>query len=104
MWTAFWNLDPANVAIEFHDPGNVFLISSLTLVMLVGLWHALRSTREAALPFLLLLIFYPLVFYLTHAKIRYRHIIEPEIVILAALGAKSLVSELLRGSLQFPLQ
>jgi hypothetical protein len=69
----------------------------MTVVMLIGLWQALRNAREAAIPYLLLLLFYPLVFYLTHPEIRYRHIIEPEIIILAALGMRFMVSELLRG-------
>ena len=51
---------------------------------------ALRSSREAVLPFVLVLAFYPVVFYLTHPTIRYRHIIDPEVVILAALGLRSL--------------
>jgi dolichyl-phosphate-mannose-protein mannosyltransferase len=51
---------------------------------------AFRSSREAVLPFVLVLAFYPVVFYLTHPTIRYRHIIDPEVVILAALGLRSL--------------
>jgi hypothetical protein len=97
MWTAFWNLDPANLEIEFHNPANVYLTVSMTVVMLIGLWQALRNARRAALPYLLLLLFYPLVFYLTHPEIRYRHIVEPQIIILAALGLKFMVSELLRN-------
>ncbi|MGB2887484.1 MAG: glycosyltransferase family 39 protein [Candidatus Acidiferrales bacterium] len=97
LWTAFWNLDPRNLEIELHNPANVYAIVSMTMVMLMGLWQALRSAREAVLPYLLVLVFYPLLFYLTHPEIRYRHMIEPEIVILAALGARFLVLELLRG-------
>jgi 4-amino-4-deoxy-L-arabinose transferase-like glycosyltransferase len=97
MWTAFWNLDPNNLEIEFHNPANVYLTVSLTVVMLIGLWQALRTAREKTLPYLLLLLFYPLVFYLTHPEIRYRHIIEPEMIILAALGMRFIISELLRG-------
>jgi hypothetical protein len=97
MWTAFWNLDPNNLEIEFHNPANVYLTVSLTVVMLIGLWQALRTAREAALPYLLLLLFYPLVFYLTHPEIRYRHVIEPEMIILAALGVRFIIAELLRG-------
>jgi Dolichyl-phosphate-mannose-protein mannosyltransferase len=55
------------------------------------IFPAFRSSREAVLPFLLVLAFYPVVFYLTHPTIRYRHIIDPEVVILAALGLRSLL-------------
>lgn len=93
LWTGFWNMDPSNVQDEFHGFANVFLTASVTLAMLLGLWRALSTARQAALPFVLVLVFYPLVFYLTHPTIRYRHVIDPEIFILAALGVKSLLSK-----------
>jgi hypothetical protein len=92
-WTAFWNLDPRNLEIELHDPANVFLTVPLTVLMLVGLWQALRNAREATFPYVLILVFYPLLFYLTDAEIRYRHLMDPEIVILAAMGVRFLFLE-----------
>ncbi len=91
MWTAFWNLDPSNLDVELHYPGNVFLTVALTVLMLVGLWQAFRISRGATLPYLLVLAVYPLIFYFTHPEIRYRHLIDPEIIILAALGARFLL-------------
>jgi hypothetical protein len=91
MWTAFWNLDPSNLDVELHYPGNVFLTVASTLLMLVGLRQAFRKSRQAVLPYLLVLGVYPLIFYFTHPEIRYRHLIDPEIIILAALGARSLL-------------
>jgi len=91
MWTGFWNLDAQNLAVEFHSPANVFLIVALTAMMLLGLGQALRSARESVFPYLLVLLMYPLLFCLTHPQIRYRHLIDPEIVILAGLGVRSLV-------------
>jgi 4-amino-4-deoxy-L-arabinose transferase-like glycosyltransferase len=91
LWTGFWNLDPSNLQDEFHGFANVYLTVSLTLAMLLGLWRAFGASRAAVLPFLLVLVFYPLVFYLTHPTIRYRHVIDPEVVILAALGLRSLL-------------
>lgn len=126
VWTGFWNLDPSNLLDEFHGFANVYLTSSLTLAMVLGLWRALRnsgplpreafprsgsrlcsdagsgsharnvvrpafrSSREAVLPYLLVLSFYPLIFYITHPTIRHRHTIDPEVVVLAALGLRSL--------------
>jgi hypothetical protein len=90
-WTAFWNLDPSNLDVELHYPGNVFLMFVLTVLMLVGVWQAFRISRDAALPYLLVLAVYPLIFYLTHPEIRYRHLIDPEIIILAALGTRFLL-------------
>ena len=91
LWTGYWNLDPSNLQDEFHGFANVFLTLSLTLVMLLGLWRAFRQSRDATLPFLLVLAFYPLVLYLTHPTIRYRHVIDPEVVALAAVGLRSLL-------------
>jgi hypothetical protein len=126
VWTGFWNLDPSNLLDEFHGFANVYLTSSLTLAMCLGLWRALRnsgplpregfprsgsrlgsdagsgphsgnvflpafrSSREAVLPYLLVLLFFPLIFYITHPTIRHRHTIDPEVVVLAALGLLSL--------------
>jgi hypothetical protein len=91
LWTAFWNLDPSNLDVELHYPGNVFLTFGLTVLMLVGIWQAFRQSRDATLPYLLVLAVYPLIFYFTHPEIRYRHLIDPEIIILAALGARFLL-------------
>jgi Dolichyl-phosphate-mannose-protein mannosyltransferase len=96
-WTSFWNLDPANLEAEFHNPANVYLVVSLTVLMVIGLWQALRSASQVAVPFVLVLGIYPLVFYVTHPANRYRDIIEPEIVILAAVGARFLILELMRN-------
>lgn len=115
LWTGFWNLDPSNLQDEFHGFANVYLTLSLTLAMLLGIWRAWRNTvalgasahsegaisspssREAILPFLLVLAFYPVVFYMTHPTIRYRHIIDPEVVVLSALGLHSLLRKTSHG-------
>ncbi|MGO9640564.1 MAG: ArnT family glycosyltransferase [Candidatus Acidiferrales bacterium] len=94
LWTGFWNMDPSNLQDEFHSFANVYLTSSMTLAMLLGFWQAFRTARQTWLPYLFVLAFYPLLFYLTHPTIRYRHVIDPEVAILAALGVKSLLSAL----------
>jgi hypothetical protein len=63
----------------------------LTVLMLVGIWQAFRISRDTTLAYLLVLAVYPFIFYLTHPEIRYRHLIDPEIIILAALGARFLL-------------
>lgn len=52
---------------------------------------AFGTSREAILPYVLVLLFYPLLFYFTSPAIRYRHIIDPEVVVLAAVGLRSLL-------------
>jgi 4-amino-4-deoxy-L-arabinose transferase-like glycosyltransferase len=91
LWTGFWNFDPSNLQDEFHGFANVYLTLSLTLAMVLGFRRAFRTSRAAVLPYLLVLSFYPLVFYLTHPTIRYRHVIDPEVVVLAAVGLRTLL-------------
>jgi 4-amino-4-deoxy-L-arabinose transferase-like glycosyltransferase len=93
-WTGFWNLDPLNLRDELKGSSNIFLTSLTTILMLVGLWQAIRTDREGALSFLLVLAVFPLVFYVTHSSMRYRHVIDPEILILAAAGTTFLFSKI----------
>lgn len=58
----------------------LFLISSVLAFW--GLGRALRKRRPGAWLFLWLILFYPLVFYITFPHPRYRHPIEPELGIL----------------------
>jgi 4-amino-4-deoxy-L-arabinose transferase-like glycosyltransferase len=97
FWSGYWNSDPHNLALELHGPSNLFLTCAFTLLMLLGLWQAFRASRRQVLPYLLILIFYPLVFYLTDPEPRYRHLIEPELIVLVALGVRFLAAELFNG-------
>jgi Dolichyl-phosphate-mannose-protein mannosyltransferase len=90
MWTSYWNLDPQNLPTELHNPGNVFLTVPFTVLMLIGLAMARRIARSTLAPYLFLFGIYPLIYYLTTAEVRYRHLMDPEILILAALGARVL--------------
>lgn len=59
------------------------LLALLTLLAGLGLYLSFRDAGFGWPLFLLLLLVYPLVYYLTHAEYGYRHPIEPEIVLLA---------------------
>jgi len=100
LWTGFWNLAPVNRQDQWKRPSGIFLVTLTTMLMLVGLWRTLRAAREFALPFLFVLGIYPLVFYVTHPAMRYRHVIDPEVVILAAAGVTFLFAKI-RGLLRF---
>jgi 4-amino-4-deoxy-L-arabinose transferase-like glycosyltransferase len=60
---------------------SLFLAS--TLLAIFGVAQALRKRRPGAILYLLLLLSYPTIYYITFAHPRYRHPIEPEILILA---------------------
>jgi 4-amino-4-deoxy-L-arabinose transferase-like glycosyltransferase len=63
-------------------------------VMVLFSWYGLglfvRSREPESIPFLVVLVCYPLVYYLTVTTIRYRFPMEPIIVILAVYGASQM--------------
>jgi len=63
--------------------GYFFFNAALTLFAWFGAGAAWRARNPYAAPHLFALFAYPLVFYLTHALVRYRFPIEPILVILA---------------------
>jgi len=83
MWTGFWSLDPQFLAGEpFHIP-NVLFASAMTLLMIGGLRYAWQNGKsEAILPLVIILLTFPLVYYITHSSMDYRHPIDPIIVMM----------------------
>jgi len=57
--------------------------------MLLGLAGARRSLSLASLPLLNVIVVFPVVYYVTHTTPRYRHPIDPIIVLLAAYALVS---------------
>jgi Dolichyl-phosphate-mannose-protein mannosyltransferase len=83
-WTGFWSLNPTYLAGEPFEIPNTVFCTAITLVMLVGLFFAFRE--NVGMFFSIVLFSIPLLYYFTHPDLEYRHVIDPEIVILAALG------------------
>jgi 4-amino-4-deoxy-L-arabinose transferase-like glycosyltransferase len=101
VWTGAWNFSPGYLIAEDFEVANILIYTTWTALMLVGLRHAWRRARSAAVPYLLVLFSFPLVLYLTSQLMRYRHPIDPEIIILAVYGV--IVSgDLARGRLAAP--
>lgn len=86
----YWNGVPretsSTVAVDFRN--SLFLASSV--LALWGLAHALKKMLPGAWLFLWLVLSYPTVYYFVFPHARYRHPIEPELLILAVY----LVSEI----------
>jgi hypothetical protein len=59
----------------------------VSFLAFAGLAGAIRDDRDGAVPLAILLICFPLVYYITHLEERYRHPIDPVIVIFAVFGA-----------------
>jgi hypothetical protein len=90
-WTNVWDFPPR---WTFGDSGfpDVLVYSMFSLLAFIGVRWAIRNRREATIPFLFPLIFFPIVYYLTHQDdSRFRHPIDPVVVIFAACGVCSLL-------------
>jgi 4-amino-4-deoxy-L-arabinose transferase-like glycosyltransferase len=86
VWTGYWSFDRRYLAQEPFDPANIAFCMIVTVPMLLGLRRAFREAGDVAMPYALLLVFFPLIYYFTHPKLHYRHTIDPEIVVLAVYG------------------
>jgi 4-amino-4-deoxy-L-arabinose transferase-like glycosyltransferase len=86
FWTGFWSFRPSYLHSEPLDVPNVFFCAGITLFMLRGILRWWKVDRRHAVPYLILLIVFPLPYYLTHSSMDYRQPIEPEIVMLVTIG------------------
>lgn len=68
------------------------------VLSLLGILFAYREQNEAAVPLALVLLFFPLVFYITHASTRYRHPMDSVMLVLAVYGLVYPVAYLLKRS------
>lgn len=89
-WTGFWNMSAEEFREQPYEPGNIFYVCSMTLLMLLGVRRLWRTDRTAALPYLVLIGIFPITYYFTHPLMDYREPIEPAVVVLAVSGALSL--------------
>jgi 4-amino-4-deoxy-L-arabinose transferase-like glycosyltransferase len=86
FWTGFWSFQPDYLQSEPLDVANVFFCTCITLFMLRGIWRWWKKDRTHASPFLMMLLVFPVPYYLTHSSMDYRQPIEPQIVILVTIG------------------
>jgi hypothetical protein len=92
IWTGFWSW-PARGSLEEtfdldspFDPAVVALSTVLTAIAIFGLVRAFTSGVLAAWPYAFILLVFPSIYYLTLAHLRFRHPIDPEIIVLATYG------------------
>lgn len=83
LWTGYWSFNRTYLQEENMDPENIGFCTALTILTLVGLWFALRRKPDAAVPYLLVLLFFPFIYYVTHPEDWYRRPIDPFFVVLA---------------------
>ncbi len=73
----------------------VFIVMNflLSLLTMLGTLFAYRSNPEEAFPYAMVLLVFPLIFYLTHTSLRYRFPMDPIMMILAAYGVSYPISQ-----------
>jgi hypothetical protein len=85
-WTGLWDFPPRWRLDEAGLP-NVLTYSFNSLLALAGLYRAIQDRRDGVIPLVIPLIFLPVAYYLTHFEFRYRHPIDPVVVVFMAYGA-----------------
>jgi 4-amino-4-deoxy-L-arabinose transferase-like glycosyltransferase len=83
VWTGYWSFNSRYLQEEGFDLADIPFRTALTALALFGLFKIFQEYPERATPYALMLVFFPVVFYLTHPEIAYRGPIDPEIVMLA---------------------
>ena len=100
LWTGFWSLSRGYLHQEPLDPANMVVCTALTVLALLGLRRAFRNGLAEAVPFVLVLILYPLVYCFTHPEVYYRRPIDPMFVLLACYFLSSRTLKLGRTKLK----
>jgi 4-amino-4-deoxy-L-arabinose transferase-like glycosyltransferase len=84
-WTGFWSLTPDYIEEEPFTIPTILITSLMTFLMLVAFrWGKRNGYGERLTPYALVLISFPLVYYISHPQMDYRHPIDPLLVVLSS--------------------
>jgi 4-amino-4-deoxy-L-arabinose transferase-like glycosyltransferase len=98
----YWGGNPRSSLLQKAALKNLFVITT-SLLCFCGLGLALRKRAPGAWLFFWLLLFYPVVYYITISNIRYRQPLEPFMVILSVFLIEQAASNAnLRSALGIP--
>ena len=93
LWTGYWSLSRDYLAQEPLDPPNIFVCTSLTILMLIGLVRTARQNPPLAIRYAIAFLSYPAVYCLTHPETYYIRPLDPLINILSACAVVSFLSQ-----------
>ncbi len=85
MWTGYWSFDRAYLKDEPLDPPNIFVNTTMTVLGLLGLWRVFKRDSALAVRFAIILLVFPLPYYISHPETYYFRPVDPLIVVLAAV-------------------
>ena len=86
LWTGYWSFERTYLQQEPLDPPNIVFSTGFTILTLLGLRRAFRLSANTAMPYLLVLFTFPLIYYITSPEVYYRRPIDPMMVVLAVYG------------------
>lgn len=93
LWTGFWSFSRRYLNEEPADPFNTVFCTGLSVLTLMGLRRAWLADHAIAMPYILVFLFFPIIYYLTHPEDYYRRPIDPQYVVLAAYAVTSWIAE-----------
>ncbi len=96
-WTGLWDFPPRWTLDDSGLP-NVLTYTLVSLLAFAGLGWAIHDRRDGIIPLLIPLICFPPAYYLTHSDIRFRHPIDPIVVVFLAYAVISLRDQKFRLS------
>lgn len=84
LWTGFWSFRQTYLKQEPLDPPNITLNLVLLGLAVAGLRRAFQENRAEVAPYLILFLFFPLVYCITHPEVYYMRPLDPFMILLAA--------------------
>jgi len=85
MWTGYWSLDRGYLKDEPLDPPNIFVNTTLSVLGFLGLWRVFQRDAALGVRFAIILLFFPLTYYISHPETYYFRPVDPIIVVLGAV-------------------
>lgn len=92
-WFGFWSFRLDYLIDEPMDPVNIVFCSTFSLMAFWGLVRSWRQRNYGVLPCATILVTLPIVHYLTHPFVSYRHPADPEVVLFGTFAAWPLLAE-----------
>jgi 4-amino-4-deoxy-L-arabinose transferase-like glycosyltransferase len=84
LWTGYWSFEREYLKAEPLDPPNILVNTTLTMLGLLGLWRVFQGDGALGGRFAIVLVFFPLTYYISHPETYYFRPVDPLIVVLAA--------------------
>lgn len=97
VWTGFWSFRQEYLTQEPFTYSNIALCMTLSILMVAGIYRSFRDSLGTTLPLVAVLVCYPVVYYLTHPGMEYRHPLDTVVVLFAAAALSSVWAK--RGEL-----